>query len=112
MPLEFERYSSEENRWTKRGEVKPDAPQTIINLKPDGKKEIILFECTSDGSESIVQRMELGDKSFVERGKMFVGHPEENPVQIARLRTGDSFETTIQDFDRDSQPTRYRFSHK
>jgi len=111
MPLEFESYDPKEG-WTKRGEVKPDMPQTIINLKPDGKKEIILFECSSDGSESIVQRMELGDKSFVERGKMFVGHPEEDPVQIVRLRKGESFKTTIQVNEVDSQPTRYRFIHR
>jgi hypothetical protein len=113
MPsLEIKRYNLEKKRWTKRGEVKFDVPQTIINLKPDGKKEIILLECTSDGSESIIQRMELGDKSFVEPGKMFMGHPEEDPVQIARLKSGDSLVTTIQDLYRDNQPTRYRFSHK
>lgn len=112
MPLEFDRYNPEKKRWTKRGKVKFDVPKTIINLKPDGKKEIILLECLLDGSESSIKRVELGDKSFVEPGKMFVGHPEKNPVEIVRLRTGDLFETTIQDFDQDYQPTRYRFRHK
>lgn len=111
-PLEIERYNPEKNEWRKRGEVKPDAPQTMINLKPDGTKEIIFLESALNGLESSIKRMELGDKSFVQPNKMQVLHTEGDLVEIARLRTGGTFETTIQEIDQDYQPTRYRFRHK
>lgn len=112
MPLEFERYDPEENRWTDRGEVKPDGCEVIIYLKSGGTAEMLSLECSPDDSQSSIKRQELGDKSFVKPGRMQVLHPEKDPVEIARLGRGESFYTTIQVIEKDSEPTRYRFTHR
>ena len=111
-PLEIEIRHPKEDRWTKIHEVGPNESVDIMVLRPDGIKEIMLFECSPDGSESSIKRTEAGDKSFLEPNKMPVLHPDKPPIEVARLRAGDSFETTIQEIDVDLQQTRHRFTHR
>ena len=111
MPrLEFETYDKKTERWSKAGSLETDKPQTLLNFRPkDGKQEMILLECGD--ADSTIKTAELGEKSFVRPNRMQVLHPEGPLVEIIKLREGESFEMTIQEYE-SSPPIEYRFTHK
>jgi len=58
MPLKIEVYTEV---WTTIGYLNPgDRPGSISDNKPNGSRDIYLFECSEDGSSSAIYRSGLG----------------------------------------------------
>lgn len=109
-PLEFVTYNPENERWSKKGAVKPGEIHTLFNFRPeDRKQEMIILE--SGDAASTIRTAELGKGSFVQPGRMQVIGELGPPKEVARLEKGESFEMTIKEYEY-SLPIRYRFSHK
>ena len=60
-PLNIEVFNAEKQNWVKAGELRPgDPPGSISQNKPDGSREIYLFQCEPDDKSSVIYRSEGG----------------------------------------------------
>jgi hypothetical protein len=84
-PLRIEIYNPELSRWIQVGEVKPGDPSgSISDNKPDGTRDIYLFECAPDNSKSTIYRSGLGLDTEVEQGRLRVVMPD--PSRLFHLQ--------------------------
>lgn len=109
-PLSIEIYNQGVDLWIKAGELKPgDQPGSLSDNKPDGSRDIYLFECAPDDLSSTVYRSEVG--ADIEVGQLRVVDPVGNLEVIKRLKQGESFEMEIKT-DKSPEPHRIRFTHR
>lgn len=60
-PLNLEVFNAQKNEWVKIGELKPgQQPGSVSQNKPDGSREVYIFECKTDDSESTIYRSQAG----------------------------------------------------
>jgi hypothetical protein len=110
-PLELETYNSESKSWIKVGEIKPgDRPGSVSDNKPDGRRDVYLFECAADDSKTTLYRSIGGadlDLSSSERGLIPISGLE----TVKELQKGETYTLTIKT-DRSPQLRQFRLSHK
>lgn len=107
-PLDVEAYLPD-RRWTKLFELKPgDQSGSLSNNKPDGSRDVYIFECLPDDSGSVIYRSRAGmDIDDGSARTVFTAGAD----VVRELRRGDaSYEMSIRT-DR-SRPGRIRFTHK
>lgn len=92
-PLKIEVYNAERNKWIKAGVVEPgDSPGSISQNKPDGSREVYLFQCEPDDRSSVVYRSE---------GGIDIATPQIREVdttglvEVARLKDGQSHTISV-----------------
>ena len=97
----------DKNDWTKIGEVMPgNPPGSLSNNKPDGTRDIYLFECSADGSKSSIYRSKSGADYALNPTRIV----NTSGVDVVKeLRIGESYELSIKT-DRSPKPRRIRFS--
>ncbi len=108
--LTLEVYATADE-WKKIGELKPGDPiGSISNNKPNGTRDIYMFECLPDGSKSIIYRSKAGID--IEYGLTRMVTTEGAEV-IKELRIGD--EPYIMEVSTDRSPKsrrQIRFTYK
>lgn len=110
-PLRVEIYNPEAKQWTLVGEVKPgDPPGSISDNKSDSSRDLYLFECATDNSESAIYRSGLGVDTEVDRFRVVVPNLSRLEV-VKRLKKNESFDMTVKT-DRSPKPRQIRFTHK
>jgi len=110
-PLSLEAYAPE-GRWAKVGNVNPgDPPGSISHNKPDGGRELYLFECSQDDTHSIIYRSPLG--LDIAMGKSRQVFTDTSSWEVLReLRKGDEpYEMTVK-MDRSPEARLIRFIHE
>ncbi|OGE78054.1 hypothetical protein A3J19_01080 [Candidatus Daviesbacteria bacterium RIFCSPLOWO2_02_FULL_41_8] len=61
MTLGVEVYNAMAKDWVQLPELKPgDRPGSVSQNKPDGEREVYLFECAPDNSHSTIYRSTFG----------------------------------------------------
>lgn len=109
-PLNIEVYNSERSSWVPVGEVKPgDRPGSISQNKPDGIREIYMFDCAPDNSHSTIYKSTFGADAAISDIRIVT---TEGLEVIKDLRKGD--EPFILTVGTDISPQRriVRFTHK
>ncbi len=81
----------------------------LCSNKPDGTRDIYMFECAPDGSGSTIYRSGFGVDMETARTRVVVPDPSRLET-VKRLEKGESFEMAIK-IDRNSEPRRVRFTH-
>lgn len=112
-PCEIEFYQEGPGRWLKIGKVRPgEPPGSMSNNKRGGIREIILFECAGDDSQTTIYRSGQGaDAELGEKGKLRLVLPNPEKLEILKtLKRGESYEMEITT-DR-GHKERIRFSQK
>ncbi len=110
MALLIEVYGN--GRWNRVGNICPGDPSgSMSDNKPDGKRELYLFECTLDGSESRIYRSRAGlDREFM------AGQLREstiiNGLEVVKVlkRRDEPYILEIKT-DGSPEPRRVRFTH-
>lgn len=112
-PLRIEVYNPERNSWIQAGEVKPgDPPGSISSNKPDGSRDVYMFDCAPDDSKSTIQRSGFGVDAELAEGRLRAVVPDPSRLEVVKeLKPGESYEMTIKT-DRSPQPRQIRFTHK
>lgn len=113
-PLSVEVYNPAARRWVKAGpDVKPgDPPGSISDNKPDGSRDIYMFECAQDDSQSTIYHSGFGLDTELEGGKLRAVVTDPSRLEIVKeLGKGESFEMTIKT-DKSPNPRKIRFTHK
>lgn len=60
-PLQVEAYDPIKDEWVSLPSLNPGSlPGSISQNKPGGTRELYLFECSEDGSHSVIYRSPLG----------------------------------------------------
>ena len=60
-PLRIEIFNPVQEEWALVGEIKPADPSgSISQNKPDGSREVYLFECEPDDNQSAIYRSKSG----------------------------------------------------
>lgn len=110
-PLRIESYRGDISQWVQVGEVNPgDRPGSISQNTPDGTRELYLFECAPDNSQSIIYRSKFG--ADVDGGKLRVVISDRANLEIMRvLKEGEKPYTLTLKTDVSPQRTIIRFSH-
>lgn len=110
MTLTIEAFDPERKEWIKLPELNPgDRPGSVSQNKPDGSREVYLFECAPDDSHSTIYRSALGvdaatsDKRIVTTGGLEV---------IRELRRGEEPYILTLLTDVSSQRRIVRFTHR
>lgn len=109
-PCEVEIRAPNSEKWIRIGQLNPrDAPGSFSNIREDGVREIVLFECSEDDSETRIFRSGLGIdwESGDLRG---VISSLELLELVKTLKKGESYEMNITT-DRGTRAV-VRFSHK
>ena len=110
MSLIFEGYHPERREWVILSELSPgDRPASLSQNKPDGMREVYLFECAPDDSCSIINRS-TGGIDAANSNVRVVGTQELELVK--KLRRGEEPYTLTMLADGDTQGRIFRFSHK
>lgn len=108
-PLHINIYDSEAG-WGLVGKVGPDDPQgSVSNNKPDGSREVYLFDCAFDDSKSTIYRSPAGidwevgpTRAVASTGRLEI---------VKELKPGESYELLVKT-DKSPEPRRLRFTHK
>lgn len=110
MTLSIEVYHPDRKEWIKLPEWKPgDLPGSVSQDKPDGTREVYLFECASDDFHSTIYRSTLGVDTEVGSNRILT---TEGLEEIATLRRGDRPHILTLLTDISSQRRVIRFTHK
>ena len=111
-PLRIEAYNPEVDKWAFVGEIKPnDPPGSVSDNKPDGKRDVYLFECEKDDSKSIIYRSGFGADIELEGGKLRKVEMDPSRLEVVKeIKPGESHEMTIKT-DRSPVPVLLRFTH-
>ncbi len=110
-PLKIEAYSGDKSKWVDVGEVKPgEQPGSLSQNRPDGTREVILFSCASDNSQSTIYRSKSGIDLVVGNIRAIVNDME-NWETVKVLKDGDP--PHIMSLKTDVSPQRriIRFTH-
>ena len=111
-PLEIEAYHKGREVWVKSAEVKPgDPPGSISDNKPNGKRDIYMFECITDDSKSTIYRSVLGLDLESAKGERTVFFDPSKREVVKELAKGESHEITVFT-DKARQASLLRFTHK
>lgn len=111
-PSKAEVYIPNKERWVDLGEQPPGSPPgSFSNVRENGAREIILFECAEDDSETRVYKSGFGlDAELGEEGELRqVIYDPEKLETIKALKKGESHEMEIKT-DRNIQ-SKIRISH-
>lgn len=108
-PLNIEVYNPERSDWIKAGELKPgDRPGSMSQNKPDGSRDIYMFECALDDSHSTIYRSALGADTEIGDARLVTTTGLE---VVKELRKGDQpFILTLRPDERVRRMA--RFTHK
>lgn len=108
-PLNVEVYNAQRNEWIRAGEVKPgDPPGSISQNKPDGSREVYLFQCEPDDKSSVIYRSEAG---------IDVANPQIRVIdsvgleEVARLTEAESHTISVKTDVSDARRV-IRFTHQ
>lgn len=108
-PLNIEAFNSKKGEWVRVAELKSgDPPGSISQNMPDGRREVYLFECAEDDSESIIKKSKGGIDVVTPAMRMIVS---EGMVEIARLKDGEVYSFSIKT-DTSSERRLIRFAHR
>ncbi|MCX6774499.1 MAG: hypothetical protein NTY99_00195 [DPANN group archaeon] len=107
-PLDVEICGPDE-KWIKVNTVKPiDLPGSITDNKPDGSRELYIFQCSLDGLYSIIYRSKAGIDAEKGLGRMITTTGLD---VVKELKKGDKpYEMSIKT-DKSSETRRIRFVH-
>lgn len=109
-PLNIEVYNPARSEWINVGELKPgDRPGSMSQNKPDGTREVYLFECAQDDSHSSIYRSELGVDTEIVDARL-VG--TEGLEVVSELKSGDKPYILTVGTDISPQRRIVRFTHK
>ena len=107
MPLTLEFYG---NEWKLFGILQPvDQRGSITDNKPNGQRDIYIFECSMDDSQSTVYRAETV-VADIERGNTRVIATTGLSI-VAELRRGDNPYEMVVTCHKNKPPRRIRFTH-
>jgi len=111
-PLSLEVYNTGEKRWVQLSYVNPgDRIGSISSNKPDGSRELYLFECSPDDSKSLIYRSESGLDIEIERGVLREALTTGLEV-VKELRRGDEPYMLLIKTDKSPEFRQVRFAHK
>lgn len=107
-PLNLETYGPNMN-WIKIGEVEPgDPPGSMSNNKPDGSRDIYIFECLPDDSKSVIYRSRAGLDTEIGPVRALTTTGADI---IKEIKRGDEpYEMKIKT-DKSPEPRQIRFTH-
>ena len=110
-PLHIEMFRPTDEKWVRLGEVHPtDPPGSISDNKPNGERNLYIFECKKDDSQSTICRS--GQGVDMEIGRFREALIDSSKLEIVReLKDGESFEMEIKT-DRSPEKRKIRFTHK
>ena len=109
-PLRVETYSQDMSKWVQVSEIKPtDPPGSVSQNKPDGNREIYLFECAKDDSHSTIYRSKGGVDTEIGKHRVVMS---ENFEAIKTLKKGDKPFTLTLKTDVSPQRRLIRFTHR
>lgn len=106
MPLLVEVYQ-ESRGWVHIGTINPGEPAGSISDNHEGQRDVYLFTCLRDDSQSIIYRSKRG--LDIESGKVRDIISNEFDI-IRRLAKRDSYEMQVKT-DASPKPRRIRFTH-
>lgn len=110
MTLSIEAYHPERQEWIKLPELNPgDRPGSVSQNKPDGTREVYLFECAPDDSHTTIYRSTLGADAATPEIRIVT---TEGLEIIKELRRGEEPFTLTLLTDTSSQRRIIRFIHK
>ncbi len=108
MVLRIEAFNPHSNEWVKMGDLKPgEIPGSISQNKPDGKREIYIFECEPDDSKSVIYRSESGVDIATPQIRAAL---TEGLEQVAILTEGQDYKLSVKT-DTSSQRRLMKFTH-
>lgn len=108
MPLSVEVYKKETDEWLSVGAAKPGEKGSLSNNKPDGSREIVVFECASDDGHSSIKRSTLG----VDVADSKYREIQSAGMELVKLlRRGESHVMDIRT-DKSKEARQIRFTHK
>ncbi len=108
MTTRIETYIQSADRWAMVADVAPGSlPGSITNITDDGIREIILFECAPDNSQTTIYRSTLGIDTEIGPHRIIDSLQRET---INDLRVGESHEMNIRT-DKGTEPRKVRFTH-
>lgn len=114
-PLSLELYDPKGQKWTPLSPIlnPGDPPGSFSQNLPDGSRELYMFECAEDDSQSIIYRSPSGLDIADLRGGRDVFKTEDSDWDLVKeLKRGDPpYDLTIRT-DFDSQGRIIRFTHK
>lgn len=108
-PLDLEICGPDE-KWIKVNTVKPiDLPASVTDNKPDGKRELYIFQCSADDSHSTIYRSKKG--ADAEIGPDYRAVNTTGLEVMKERKKGDKpYEMNIKT-DKGSETRRIRFTH-
>ncbi len=109
-PCELEIRAPASEKWIRLGQLNPGRkPGSFSNIREDEVREIVLFECAEDDSETRIFRSGLGIDW--EAGNLRGVIPDPELLELVRtLKAGESYEMNITT-DRGTKAV-VRFTHK
>jgi len=109
-PCEVEIRAPRSEKWIKIGQLNPGRrPVSFANIREDEVREIVLFECSNDGSETRIFRSGLGIEWEREESRGIVSDLE--LLQLVKtLKRGETYEMNITT-DRGTRAV-MRFTHR
>ena len=109
-PCEVEVRAPASEKWIKAVQVGPeDRPGSFSNIREDKVREIVLFECSKDDSETKIFRSDLGVDW--EAGDLRGVLADQELLELVKtLKKGESYEMNITT-DRGTKAV-VRFTHK
>jgi len=109
-PLSVEVYREDQNEWVGVGEINPgNRPGSISDNKPDESRDLYIFECSKDDSQSTIYRSKGGVDT--EKGDMRAVIALGGLSIVKELKRGESYEMKVRT-DVGREPRKIRFSHK
>ncbi len=110
-PLRVEIYRPDIKQYAQAGEVSfGDPPGSMSDNKPDGTRDLYIFECSPDDSKSTIYKSELGVD--VSQGNLRAVISDRARWNIVKeLRKNQSFEMNVRT-DVSPKPRQVRFTHR
>lgn len=107
-PLNIEVYNPQRTDWVKVQELNPgDSSDSISQNKPDGQREVYLFQCEPSGEESVIYRSRAGFDVANQRSRVVNTTGLE---EVARLKDGESHQLSVKTDVSDTERL-VRFTH-
>ena len=109
-PCEVETRAPDSEKWIKIDQLNPlDRPRSFFNIREDEVREIVVFKCSEDGSETRIFRSGL--QVEWEAGDLRGIFPYPELLELVKtLKKGESYEMNITT-DRGRRAV-MRFTHK
>ncbi len=110
-PLRVEVYRPEIKQYVQAGEVSPGDPLgSMSDNKPDGTRDLYIFECSPNDSKSTIYKSELGIDLSQGNLRAVIGDRTKWNI-IKELRKNESFEMDVRT-DISPRPRQVRFTHR